>query len=108
MIPNRSASNSRRPVVGLGLMLYAGKLSIDRPSDLIHAAYLESLAIFVKWLLACDFDVRLLIGDVCDRPVTGQFKELLKQRGVIYSDDRIIEEPILSVENLLSQIGRAH
>jgi polysaccharide pyruvyl transferase WcaK-like protein len=99
------APNERRKVVGLGVMLYAGKLSIDRPSEEISAAYLDSLVVFVKWLLAHNYDIRLLIGDICDTPVIEQFKALLKKRGVTYGAGRIIDDPILSVDNLLSQLA---
>ena len=37
---------------------------------------------FVRWLLAHDYDVRLLIGDLVDVPVTQDFRSLLKQRSV--------------------------
>ena len=63
-IPKENVHRPRRLVVGLGLTLYAGKLSIDKPSDLIYAAYLDTLVVFVEFLLARDYDVRLLIGDI--------------------------------------------
>jgi polysaccharide pyruvyl transferase WcaK-like protein len=94
----------RRQVVGLGLMMYAGTLSVDPPSDVVYAAYLEALVVFVKWLLARDYDIRLLIGDISDRPVTQEFRELLKVRSVVYDKGRVIDEPVTSVDNLLSQL----
>ena len=46
-------------------MAYAGKYSVARPSDAIYLAYLENLVTIVRWLLAREYDVRLLIGDRC-------------------------------------------
>ena len=65
VIPRQdNTKKSRRTVVGLGLMDYAGKYSTPRPSNEIYLAYLENLASFVRWLLARENDVRLLIGDL--------------------------------------------
>ena len=93
-----------RRQVGLGLMMYAETFGIDPPSDVVYTAYLEALVVFVKWLLARDYDVRLLIGDISDRPVTREFRELLKTRSVVYDEGRVIDEPVTSVDNLLSQL----
>jgi polysaccharide pyruvyl transferase WcaK-like protein len=95
----------RRPVVGLGLMLYHEKLSCDKPRGPTYTLYLEQLAAFVKWLLARDYDIRLLIGELSDIPVTTEFKALLKELLGGYDDDRIIDEPALSVEDLLAQLA---
>jgi polysaccharide pyruvyl transferase WcaK-like protein len=103
--PKRAASRPRRSVVGLGLMLYDGKLSIDTPRESICTAYFEQLIVFVKWLLEQDYDIRLLIGDLCDKPVTTEFKALLKRHLEGVDEDRIIDEPVLSVAELLAQIA---
>jgi polysaccharide pyruvyl transferase WcaK-like protein len=59
----------------------------------------------VKWLLAHNYDVRLLIGDRSDVPVIQEFRSLLKQRSVTYEEGRIIDEPVASVDDLLKQIA---
>ncbi len=96
---------SGRLVIGLGLMEYVGRYSVEKPNRAVHSAYLETLVEFVKWLLAHDYDVRLLIGDLVDVPVTQEFRSLLKQRSVTYEEGRIIDEPIASVDDLLKQIA---
>jgi polysaccharide pyruvyl transferase WcaK-like protein len=98
-------SEGRRPVVGIGLMEYAGKYSVERPTSSVYSAYLESLVEFVKWLLAHDYNVRLLIGDEVDTLVTREFRSLLKQRSVTYEAEQIIDEPVASVKDLLSQLA---
>jgi polysaccharide pyruvyl transferase WcaK-like protein len=105
VLPRRHKSKRRRPIVGLGLMEFAGKLSAEKPVSAVHAAYLQTLAEFVGWLLTRDYDVRLLIGDFVDEAVTREFKSLLAKHIVTQDEGRIIEEPIESVEELLSQIA---
>jgi polysaccharide pyruvyl transferase WcaK-like protein len=59
----------------------------------------------VRWLLAHEYDIRLLIGDIYDRPVTQEFKDLLKEKSLMYDEGRITDEPVFSVEQLLSQLA---
>lgn len=103
-IPDGHDANPGRPVVGLGLMEYAGKYSIERPTSTVQLAYLEHLAEFVKWLLAHEYNVRLLIGDRADTRVTQEFKSLLK-RSAAYDEGRIIDAPVESAADLMSQLA---
>jgi polysaccharide pyruvyl transferase WcaK-like protein len=105
-IPNQKTTNSRRSIVGLGLMAYAGMYGVSRPDNDSYLAYLKNLVNFVMWLLANEYDVRLLIGDVGDRRVAQDFRSLLRERlsACDCDEERIIDEPISSVEELLSQI----
>lgn len=105
VIPRRAAKSNQRPIVGVGVMAHAGKYSTS--GNEAHQAYLESLVQFVRWLLAHDYDVRLLIGDVADRRVTQEFRSLLRDRLSLHESDetRIVDEPVNSVEDLLSQIA---
>ena len=60
-------------------MEYAGKYSIAHPKREIYTSYLESLVVFVKWLLVHNYDVRLLFGDADgDIAVIQEFKSLLR------------------------------
>jgi polysaccharide pyruvyl transferase WcaK-like protein len=104
-IPRRDGKSDCRSIIGVGVMAYAGKYSTS--GNEAHRAYLESLVQFVRWLLAHDYDVRLLIGDVADRRVTQEFRSLLRERLSLHESDegRIVDEPVNSVEDLLSQIA---
>jgi polysaccharide pyruvyl transferase WcaK-like protein len=95
----------RRTVVGLGLMGHPGRYSVATPDHATYVAYLQNLVTFVSWLLAHDYDVRLLIGDNFDRPVVEEFKGLLNERSLRSDDGRIIYEPVSSVEEFLSQLA---
>jgi polysaccharide pyruvyl transferase WcaK-like protein len=59
----------------------------------------------VRWLLAHEYDVRLLSGDLVDMPARQEFRDLLRKRLSVQDEGRIIDEPVVSVENLLSQIA---
>jgi polysaccharide pyruvyl transferase WcaK-like protein len=105
VIPQRHLGKGRRLVVGLGLMEDARKYNVEMLASFTHAAYLESLVEFASWLLAHGHDVRLLIGSAEDTPVTQEFKSLLKTRSVKYEEERIIDAPAASGEDLLSQLA---
>jgi len=103
--PKPEMQNRPRPVIGLGLMLYHGKLSSDEARESTYKAYLEHFVVFVKWLLARGYDVRLLIGEGSDIAVTAEFNNLLKSRLDPHDAERVIDEPASSVEELLAQLS---
>jgi polysaccharide pyruvyl transferase WcaK-like protein len=107
MLPHDGQRSRKRCVVGLGLMSYAGKYSVANPSDSTYQKYLQTMVMFVRWLLAHDYDVRLLIGDVSDRNASKEFKSVLKASLGQYDEERVIDQPALSVEQLMSQIAAA-
>jgi polysaccharide pyruvyl transferase WcaK-like protein len=104
MIPHQHANRSCRSVVGLGVMAYPGKYSVSKPSDATYLAYLESLVTTVRWLLAHEYDVRLLSGDLEDMHAWQAFRDLLRGRLSVCDQGHVIDEPICSVEDLLAQI----
>jgi polysaccharide pyruvyl transferase WcaK-like protein len=104
VIPRRELRKSRRSVIGLGVMVYAGKYSVATSNDTTYPTYLETLVRFVKWLLNHEFDVRLLSGDLPDMRARQEFMVLLRDQLSVCDEGHIIDEPIYSVESLLSQI----
>jgi polysaccharide pyruvyl transferase WcaK-like protein len=103
VMPHQETKKRCRSVVGLGVMEYAG-ISVSRQSDTVYLAYLQNLVTIIGWLLAREYDVRLLIGDLGDMHAWQELKELLKERLSVCDVGHIIDEPICSVEDLLSQI----
>lgn len=106
------AEGRARNVVGIGLMAYSGQYKgspgepqngISEGSNASHLAYLESLVELAWCLLARGNDVRLLIGDYADEGARQEFTRLLRKRPACTG--RIIDEPIVSVDDLLSQIA---
>jgi polysaccharide pyruvyl transferase WcaK-like protein len=106
LIPDQTVKRGTQHLVGLGLMLYAGKYSVKSPTTATNTAYLDNLVVFANRLLLQGYDIRLLIGDACDdQQITREFKSLLRTQVAAYDDDRIVDEPAHSTEQLLSQIA---
>lgn len=106
VIPQQDTKTSRRCVLGLGVMQYAGKYSGASQTDKVYSAYLDSLATFVEWLFARGYAVRLLIGDLGDMPAKKEFRDLLRDRISGCHEEHLLDEPIRSVEDLLLQIAQ--
>jgi polysaccharide pyruvyl transferase WcaK-like protein len=104
-IPRRCSESRPRTVVGIGLMDDPGRLTYSNPSNKTYPAYLENLASVVSWLLAQENVVRLLIGSVVDVPRTLEFRALLRQRFPMFDEACVLDEPVTSVKDLLSQIA---
>jgi polysaccharide pyruvyl transferase WcaK-like protein len=101
----RSARPERgRRVVGLGLMEYAGRYSVEDPNAETSSAYLEALIDLVEWLLDRDYDVRLMLGDG-DTMVIDEFTALLRERVETYSPEHVSYRQVDTVEEILSEIG---
>ncbi|HEY9715455.1 MAG TPA: polysaccharide pyruvyl transferase family protein, partial [Chroococcales cyanobacterium] len=94
----------RRPVIGLGLMLYHHRLSGDAETNSTYSAYLEQLIVFVRWALAHGYDIRLLIGELSDKSVIAEFKALMKVRLPEYCEQRIVDGMVESAQDLLAQL----
>jgi polysaccharide pyruvyl transferase WcaK-like protein len=105
VIADRSTKQIGRSVVGVGVMAYVGSYSVSKPSEMIYSNYLANLVKVVKWLIAREYDVRLLSGDIGDIPAREKFSDLLKECLSVRDEEHVIDEPIRSVEDLLSQIS---
>jgi polysaccharide pyruvyl transferase WcaK-like protein len=105
MIPRRNRAVAGRPVVGLGVMEYAGKYSARKPIEGAFLEYLETLVESARWLLDHGYDIRLLSGDFVDLHARQAFRRVLEKRLPAYDPDRIIDEPVTSAMDVLSQIA---
>lgn len=111
LTPNPSGSSSpgsmsRRPVVAVGLMEYAESYSQAGPTRETYGRYLESLALFVRWLLHQGYDVKLMLGDD-DTAVVGDFTDALRQHAGGYEETRVVYRPAPSVQELFAEISEA-
>jgi polysaccharide pyruvyl transferase WcaK-like protein len=103
-LPSAAAHREGRPVVGLGLMEYSERYSVGNPKRDTYERYLESLAVFVRWLLDHEYDVKLLLGDA-DTLVIDALRGVLRERHGSDVDERVTDQPIGSVDELLSQLS---
>jgi polysaccharide pyruvyl transferase WcaK-like protein len=60
----------------------------------------------VAWLCERNYTVRVIIGDVLyDSGVKQDFMETLRERGLMNKEGQIVNEPVFTVKELLSQIS---
>jgi polysaccharide pyruvyl transferase WcaK-like protein len=104
-LPHLSTKRKDRTVVGVGIMQDSGRYSSATPSSASYQQYLETLASFVEWLLAHDYDVRLLIGDQCDEPVLKHFATMLSEHQGIGRQGRLSSRSISCAADLLLQMA---
>jgi polysaccharide pyruvyl transferase WcaK-like protein len=85
-------------------MDYAGSYSVANPTRDTYDRYLDSLAVFVRWLLDHDYDVKLVLGDAYVWAVD-DLRAVLRKRLVPNTAERVTYRPTNSVEELLSEIS---
>jgi polysaccharide pyruvyl transferase WcaK-like protein len=105
MISHRDSAVAGRPVVGLGVMESPGKYSDYKTTGSAFSEYLEALVESSRWLLDRGYNIRLLSGDLADSHARLAFRRVLQERLPAYNCDRIIDEPVASVMDVLSQIA---
>ena len=98
---------NRRPVIGVGIMDYYGVLGQKENGGTgKYWEFIKKLCTFVKWLLEKNYTVRLIIGDVLyDNRVKKDLLSLLEEPISELKDGQIIDEPIYSVEELVSKLA---
>ena len=96
--------DGRRPVVGIGLKGYEGTYSVPDPIHDTYERYLESLAVFVRWLLDRGYDVQLLVGDE-DTFVMDDLRAVMQARLPADAEGRVTDGSNGSVHEFLSQLS---
>jgi len=105
LLPAGAEPRGRR-VVGLGVMTDAGPYGDVGPTRETYTSYLKSLVAFAEWLLARNYDIRLLFGDGDGDPdAIQEFKALLQARLGTFDEGRVIDQPIASVQEMLSELA---
>jgi polysaccharide pyruvyl transferase WcaK-like protein len=107
LLPACHNVGKQRPVVGIGLKDYLGRVGRrDRRKNRTYRDYLNTLGDLVAWLCERKYMVRVIIGDVLyDSGVKQDFMESLHERGLMNKEGQIVNEPVFTVEQLLSQIA---
>jgi polysaccharide pyruvyl transferase WcaK-like protein len=107
LLPTCQNVGRQRPVFGIGLKDYLGRGGVrDRHNNRTYRDYLNMLGDLVAWLCERKCMVRVIIGDVLyDSGVKQDFMELLHERGLMNQEGQIVNEPVLTVKQLLSQIA---
>lgn len=105
-IPGPQHPSGHGRVIGLGLMEYYGNACSREEGEHIYHAYREKLTSFLAWLLEQKYTVRLLIGDLTyDTRVKEDVLRTLTRHRLIYDETQLINEPVTSVNHLISQLA---
>jgi polysaccharide pyruvyl transferase WcaK-like protein len=107
LFPEGVKRDSKRPVIGVGVKDYYGLQGLpERGGEARYRQFIEKLGSFATWLLENGYTVRLLIGDTLyDNSVKQDLMEVLRGRGVTNDGGQIIDQPISSGEDVLSQLA---
>jgi polysaccharide pyruvyl transferase WcaK-like protein len=97
------------PVIAMGVLDYQGQFGPRRPqapTEVIYSRYLKKVSSFVAWLVENFYTVRFVIGDTaCDPTVAKDLITSLNDLKINFEKHQIINEPIESVEQLISHLS---
>jgi polysaccharide pyruvyl transferase WcaK-like protein len=106
IFPASEERPGQRLVIGVGLMDYFGRRGQQQGNESIYHNYIDTMIQFVTRLVEKNYTVRVLIGDAkFDTSVKQELMESLDKSG-IGRGGQILEEPISSVDELMSQLAR--
>ena len=98
---------SDKPIIGLGPMTYFDPRIWPESDSTIYDNYLNKLADFTTWLIDGGYKIVFFTGEaVHDRWTVDDLRQLLDARGIRPADGQIINEPIETVDQLLSQLAK--
>jgi polysaccharide pyruvyl transferase WcaK-like protein len=94
------------PTVGLGLLRHVdAHVSEEKDRITAYQKYLAIMCQFATWLLDQGYKIRILQGDTRhDGIVRRDFRNEMERRGIQYETSGIVDEDIVSVEDLLRQL----
>lgn len=102
----REPSAEGQPVtVGVGVMSYNGWRDDRATDESIYRAYMDKMEVFIRWLLAAGYRVRLLTGQASDQ---GTARELCARIEAFYAGrDRpnLVVAPASSLQDVMAQIA---
>jgi polysaccharide pyruvyl transferase WcaK-like protein len=98
------AGNDSLPIIGIGVMSYAGWHPIPPDSERIYGHYIAKIAQFAGWLLYQGYGVRIIPGDDNDAGAVDDIVVMLtKQFGSL--PGHLAAEKATSMEDVISQMA---
>lgn len=94
------------PVVGIGPIGYFKRECWPEHDQAIYSEYLAKMTAFVSWLLEEQYGVVFLPGEThYDQLAIYDLQKALKNSGIRYRDEQLIETQISSLDDLLHQLS---
>jgi polysaccharide pyruvyl transferase WcaK-like protein len=101
-----SAVEAKRLTVGVGLMWYHGWKGRRPDNERIYDDYIKKIVSFVGWLINNQYKVRLLLGDLEDRPAADLVFSMLKAQGIDVSPQSVTVAPVQSFADVASAVAQ--
>jgi polysaccharide pyruvyl transferase WcaK-like protein len=102
-VPQSAPADPSHPLtVGVGVMNYRGWYAFDERGQGVFEGYVAKMAMFVTYLLASGYNVRLLTGDEDDAPAVEAVMAALGEADT----ERLSSEPVHSLHDVFSQVSR--
>jgi len=106
VVPEREHRNGSKPIIGVGVKDYVGKLGLPECGEGKYRDFIAELGAFVSWLIDNRYPVRLLIGDTLyDNTVKEDVLEWLRQRGQALDSASITNANVSSGAELLLELA---
>jgi polysaccharide pyruvyl transferase WcaK-like protein len=93
--------------VGIGVMAYYGTNDDRQRSDEIHAAYMNSITSFIKWLIDGGRKIRLFVGDRCDHDAVNEILADVRAHRPELDPSWVVAEPVSSFAELTMAMAPA-
>lgn len=104
-LPVLPVTSAPTGTVGVGVMAYYGGNDDRGRAGEIHAAYVDTVKRFVRWLLENDRRVRLFIGDQQDTSVVTEILSDLRAHRPGLEPGRVVAEPVFTLHDLMRQMA---
>jgi polysaccharide pyruvyl transferase WcaK-like protein len=91
--------------VGVGVMAFYGGSDDRKRADELHRAYLETLKLFVRWLVDAGRQVRLFTGDKADEPVVEEILADMRLHRPEVEATRVVAESASTLQELLHRMA---
>jgi polysaccharide pyruvyl transferase WcaK-like protein len=101
----RNATNAHPLKVGVGVMSYYGWRGDAKSGATIHEKYVAEITKFVRWLLRSGYHVRLLTGDIGDKPTVDRVAKSVTSDHTGSYEYRLIAEDASSLADVMRQIA---
>jgi polysaccharide pyruvyl transferase WcaK-like protein len=95
----------RTGAVGVGVMAFYGGNDDRKRADDLHRAYLETLQLFVRWLVDAGRQVRLFTGDKADESVVEEILADMRLHRPEVEATRVVAESASTLQELLHHMA---